>query len=346
MSADPNVLTLGDYAMLSNNPLVRAAFTSMIEAQTIFQDVPLITRPTLKQVGERTFALPSVNWAGINQDPTVTKTAPKSYEEAWYFYRNQFQIDRWIAMDENAFVNPLDYQIDMYFKAVAYEMNDAFFNNTHRFINGRIRAANENCFIGIRERLDNPQYQMQSTNKVLSTTDFSSITATQANNLLQEIANLFFNVGSPEGTDCVLYVSETMLTKIEAGIRILGAGGGFDMTRDAYGRTVSMYKNAKIRTAGRKAPVLSAAGIPSQSQIIAMTETVAGEDSTTDHYTSIYCVRYGMNSFFAWQMAAPMVQADAYLDNGVTRAATVEGGMGINSPSHLSIARLYGVKVS
>lgn len=342
MGADSQVMTLADYAELSNDPLVRAAFTSMIEAQTVFQDVPLITKPTLKQTGERTLVLPSVNWKAINADPTVTKTAPASYEEQFYFFRNQFQIDRWVAMDENAYTNPLDYQVDMFFKAVAYEMNDAYFNNTHRVLLNRNRTANTDCFVGVRERLDNSQYGMASANKVQSAVDFSSITAATANSLLQEIANLFFAVGSPEGNGCVLYTSETMLTKLDAGIRALGAGGGFDMTRDAYGRSVTVYKNAKVRTAGRKAPTAA----NTQAQIITMTESADGSKDTGSTYTSIYCIRYGTDSAFAWQMAPPMVQADAYLDNGVTRAVTCEGGLGLNFVSTLSIARLYGVKVS
>ncbi len=342
MPASSQVLTLADYAQLSNDPLVKAAYTSMLEAQTIFRDVPVLTRPTLKQTGERTLVLPSVNWAGLNEDPTVTKTAPASFEEQFYFYRDQFQADRWVMMDENAFVNPLDYQVDMFYKGVAYEMNDAFFNNTHRVIPGRARAANQNCFVGIRERLDNSQYGMASANKVASAVDYSSITATTANNLLQEIANLFFQVGAPEGDNCVIYVSETMLTKLDAGIRILGAGGGFSMVQDAYGRSVQTYKNAKVRTAGRKAPTAA----NTQAQIITMTESVNGNADTGSTYTSIYVCKFGMDSFFGWQMAPPQIQADAWLDNGVTRAVTCEGGMGLYSPSTFSMARLYGIKVS
>jgi hypothetical protein len=140
----------------------------------------------------------------------------------------------------------------------------------------------------------------------------------------------------------VIYCSETMLTKIDAGIRALGAGGGFNMVTDAYGRSVQVYKNAKVRTAGRKAPTAA----NTQAQIITMTETVNGASDTGSTYTSIYVVRYGMDSFFGWQMAPPQIQADAWLDNGVTRAITAEGGIGLYLPSTFAIARLYGVKVS
>jgi len=221
-------------------------------------------------------------------------------------------------------------------------MNDAFFNNTHRVIAGRNRTVNQDCFVGIRERLDNTQYQMATANKVLSTTVYTTINAANANALLQEIANLFFAVGAPEGDGCVLYCSEHMLTQLDAGIRILGAGGGFDMTRDAYGRSVTVYKNAKVRTAGRKAPTAA----NTQAQVITMTESMSGSADTGGTATSIYCVRYGTDSAFAWQMAPPMVQADAWLDNGVTRAVTCEGGLGLNFPSTLAIARLYGIGVN
>jgi hypothetical protein len=342
MPASSQVLTIADYAQLSNDPLVKAAYTSMLAAQTVFRDVPVVTDPTLKMTGERTLVLPSVNWAGLNEDPTVTKTAPANFEEQFFFYRNQFQADRWTMTDKNAYVNPLDYQVDMYFKSVAYEMNDAFFNNTHVVYPNRARAANQNCFVGIRERLDNPVYGMATANKVASAVDYSTISATTANALLQEIANLFFQVGSPEGDDCVIYCSETMLTKLDAGIRALGAGGGFNMVTDAYGRSVQVYKNAKVRTAGRKAPTAA----NTQAQIITMTETVNGASDTGSTYTSIYVVRYGMDSGFGWQMAPPQIQADAWLDNGVTRAITAEGGMGLYFPSTFAIARLYGLKIA
>ena len=343
-SADANVLTLLDYSLLSNQPDISEVAKSMIAAGSIMDDMPIITDMSLNHTGTRLLQLPAVNWRDNNADPAVNKVLPKPYQEAFYSFANQFQADAFVLMDKNRITNPIDFQVDAFLQAVVYETNDAFINNTHKTYPTRNRAANTGCFVGIRERLENADFQMATADLVATsavTSAFSAPTAANTNILLREMASRLYSMGAPEGDGVTIYMAEEMIVALEAGVRSLASGGGWQNTTDAYGRSITKFKGARIRSAGRKAPTGVGA---TQAQVMTVTENVSGSTDTGGTYTSMYFVKWGVKSAFAWQFFPPKIQADAWLDNGVTKAVTVMGGFGLEFPSHRSIARLRGIQ--
>ncbi len=340
-------LTLMDYGNMANQPEISNPALSMIAAGTLWDDVPTLTNPSMLNNGARTLGLVTPTWSAVNTDPGVPVITPKQFQEAFYKFDDQFQVDQYIAADKNNYVGTLDYQVNQYFEAVAYDLNDALINNTHATYASRNRAANTNCFVGIRERLDDPssQFGMATTDcKILSTSDFSSLTATVANNFLGELENMLYAMGAPTGDGVTFYTSELMMVLLNKAVRILASGGGFSMTQDAYGRTVSKYKGARIRTAGRRAPTALAPN--TQTHIITATESVSGAADTGSTYTSVYAVKWGTMSAYAWQFWPPKATGTRWFDNGVTQTMNVTGGYGLMFPSNRSIARLYGIKTS
>lgn len=348
MAVDSNALTLIEYAQWSNAPLIEkeVAF-SMVKAGVVFQDIPTITRPTFKMPAARvTGALPAPAWRDVNEETSAVKTNASRYEDTFYSWATPVICDELVQMEENAigrsgsFVNN---QMKGVIMGSMYDLNDAFINNTHRVIANRARTANPKCFVGIRERLDNADFGMRSSEtKIQSTADLSSVTDTVANTFIEEMQSVMDAMGNPEGDGLRIYANDQLVRKIEKGIRALGAGGGFDMTKDAFGRMVVSYRNALIRRIGRKAPAADG----SQAYIITSTETQNGAADTGSTYTSMYFVNFGMDAMYAWQFFAPKVEAETTDDNTIIKRVVHKGGYGLQNVDVRSIGRLHGIKMA
>lgn len=344
---DNNAMTLTDYALHSNDPLIQEVAMSMIKAGSIFQDLPVITNPSLKVTGGRIVGgLPDVPWSPINGEPTIVKTEPKHYEEAFYFWREGLDFDEYLLQDKNAIDNPINIQSKALIDAKAYQLNDMLINNAHRTLPGRNRTADPNGFVGFRERLDNPVYGLNiaDCNKTAGGLDMSdgSISDNNANKLIRMMQSVLDAMGANEGEGVVIYMNDDLIARIEFGIRELGAGGGFDITKDAFDRSIMTYRNAKVRRIGRKAPDSSG----NQPYIITSTETQDGSKDSTGDCTSMYFAKYGRDSLYGWQFHAPRLDPKFNLDNGVIERVIFKGGYGINTPNTRAIGRLHGIKVA
>src|SRR5690242_14841064 len=119
MAISTSALSLTDYALMSNSPLVRAVTYSLIENDMIAQDIPLLNKKTLVANGVRFEGnLPSVNWAQLNAEGVTTKGTPTPYQEQLYLIRNYIDIDKMFVEEENAIQDPRATQIGAYLKAV------------------------------------------------------------------------------------------------------------------------------------------------------------------------------------------------------------------------------------
>jgi hypothetical protein len=334
-------LSLVDWYQSSNEPLVKEIAFSMIEAGNIFQDIPLITNATLLANGSRVIGgLPAPHWTPINGEPSAVKGKPVSFQEQLWVIRDSIDMDHFIFKDKNQIGNPFDVQVDMYLKGLSYDLNDKFINNEHI-------TGDKNAFVGIRARLDDPeQFGTNPACKIdAGGTDLSDdgLTGSTANVLIRQLQSLLDEMGSPDGTNVVIYMNDDLLRRVEQGIRELGAGGGFDLTRDNFDRRVLQYKNAKIRNVGRKSP--SADGTQS-THIITSTEPANGLSDTGGSYTSLYAVKYGKNSFAGWQFEPLKPSGPEKLNNGVTYRIVFDWGVGLWQPNSRAVGRLYGIKVA
>lgn len=346
MAIDSSALTLAEWAHMSNDPLVMKITESLHKTLNILQDIPLVTDETLKMTGMRYVdSLPAVSWGQINKAPTVTKGKPTPYEEQAFLIRNQFQIDKRLVNNKNNIESPVQSEIDIFMEALTYELNYRFIaNNPADTTNG-----NPDAWVGLATRLSNPaQYGVQPEMAIdaggvdLSASGLtSSNAADNANQFVEYVQQMLDYMNAPEGDGVVFYCNDLLKRRWERGIRKMGAGAGFDISRDSFDRPVATYKNARIRDVGRRAD--------QETRVITSYETATGTVGTqgTDVHTSLYAVRYGDGYFKGWQ-TNPLKPDNLGVDptNGVMINIVVDWGSGLWQQHNRSVARLYDIKVS
>lgn len=339
MGVDSNAaLTLSEYAMQSNDDLVTSITYSLHKTGNLMQDIPLQTKETLVQNGVRFIDnLPAVNWRTLNQTPTGTKGKPTPWTEQLYVCSNLFQCDKKLVNEVNAIEDPMTTQVNAWMEAVAYDWNDKFFNNVHD------GTGDNNAPVGLKARLANTeQYGTNSEMTInglnATTIDMSAVTATTANDLIEGIQQLLDYMGEPDGNNVVLYMNDYLKRKFERSVRALGAGGGFDMTKDAFGRSVSMYRAAKVRDVGRK--------VDQTTRILGFETSTGTAWASANKYSSIFAVKYGKDSFTGWQYE-PLKPVNLGLDptNGVMYNTVVDWGVGLWQVHTRAVGRLYNIRI-
>lgn len=338
MAIASGTVTLADYALMSNNPLVQAVTYSLILYSNVIQDVPLSEKKSLIINGARFEGnLPTVNWSQLNAEGVTTKGTPTAYQEQAYIIRNYIDVDKFLVEEENAIVDPRSVQSEAYLKALTYDVNFKFFKNDH--VTGDVNAP-----VGIRYRIDNGgTFGVRPENKIDSggldiTQATLGTTAVNGNKLIEFLDQLLWSVDAPEGEGVVLYMNEQMRRRLNFAVRNLGTSGGFDITKDQFNRTIEMYKGAVIRDPGYKSD--------QSTRIITSTETSTGAADTGSTYTSIYAVNYSTDHFSGWQFEPPNVQDLGLIYNGAIYRTLVDWAVGFNNASTRSLGRLYGLKLS
>ena len=336
MAVSASALTLGQYAIQSNDPLVQRVVYSLIQNGSILDEVPIVTKATMLANGVRFEGnLPTVNWRKINEDPTVTSGTPTPFQEQVYLLNNAIDVDNVLLKDQNRIQDPRALQLDAYLKAVAYDMNDKFINNNHV-------TGDADAFVGLRARIDSPStYGVRTENKIdgggvdMTT---ANMTTTTANNFIEFLDQLLWSVGSLDGTGVVLYMNEVMKRRFARALRVLGTAGGFTITQDMFGRTVEKFRNATLKDIGYKAD--------QSTRIITNTEANTGAAGAST-YTSIYAVHYGTEQLMAWQMDELRPEYIGRVGNGGNTDRTIiDWQFGLYPNTNRCMARLYGIKMS
>lgn len=337
MAADANALTLYDYGALSNDPLVKKITMGMYEGGvSVLEFLPLVNTKSLKANGIRWTAgtLPSVGTRMLNDDPDTVKAIPKKFEEQAYIVSNKFQIDRFLAMENNAIQDPIDAQFMAWQESFTRTFSDKFFNATP--------TADEEWFAGIRYRLDNPStYGIPSENKIdAGAVDLrmANMTATTAETFFEYLDQTLDYVGSPDGNGVVLFMGDVMSRRISSAAKRAQSGNALDQSKDQYDRKITTYKNARIVQLPRKSD--------DSTQIITSTETTAGLDGAST-YTSIYAVRFGANQLTGWQFE-PLQVKDLGIDPtvGTRKNVLVDWAVGIAQIHPRSVARLFDIRLA
>jgi hypothetical protein len=336
MAIAANTVTLADYALMSNNPLVQAVTYSLIENGNILQDIPMITKKSFTINGVRFDGsnMPSVNWSQLNAEPVTTKATPTPYQEQAFIVRNTIDVDKYLVQEENQIVDPRVTETEIYLRSLTYDINFKYINNNH--VTGDVNAP-----IGIRYRIDNGSlYGVRSENKITGgAVDLTQANATQAtaNKFLELLDQLLWSVDAPDGDGVTLYMNDVMKRRLNFLLRLMGTSGGLSIMQDQFNRTVSMYKGAVIRDPGYKAD--------QTTRIISNTEDTSGNDASST-YTSIYAVNYSEGHMTGWQFEPPNVQDLGLINNGVIYRTLIDYAVGFTNVSTRSIARLYDLKIS
>lgn len=333
-----SAMTLAQYALLSNDPLVRAVTFALIDNGAVMDDIPFANKQTLIANGVRWEGnLPSVNWAQINQEGSTTSGTPTPFQEQAYIMRNYIDVDKYLVLDQNEITDPRAAQVGAYLKSVAYDFNDKFINNFHD------GTGNANAIVGIRARLDNPTvYGTRSAAKIDAggtTADMTQagMTAATFAIFLEFIEQLLWYADSPNGDNVVLYMNEVMKRRFETGLRRFAGQGGFSTYQDQFGRTIVNYKGARVRDVGYKSD--------QSTRIITTTETAAGVNGAST-FTSIYAVNYGPDHMMGWQFNPMNVQDIGLLENGTIYRTLIDWAGGLFMANPRSVARLYDIKLA
>jgi hypothetical protein len=337
MAIAANTVTLADYALMSNAPLVQRVTFSLIQNGNILQDIPMVSKKSFIINGTRFdgTSLPSINWSQLNAEPVTTKATPVPYQEQAFLLRNTIDVDKYIVEEENSIVDPRGIQTEAYLKALTYDVNFKYFNNDHV-------AGDANAPVGLKYRINNGTlFGVRSENKIdAGTVNISQAGATQAtaNKFVEFLDQLLWSVDAPDGDGVVLYMNEVMKRRFNFLLRLLGTSGGLDITRDQFDRVQTSYKGAVIRDPGYKAD--------QTTRIISNLENTDGTDTGASVQTSIYAVNYSEDHLMGWQFNPPNVQDLGLINNGVIYRTLIDYAVGIANTSTRSIARLYDIKVA
>lgn len=341
MAIDFNgALTLADHAAISNDPLVKEITKSLHQTWNALKDIPLFTSPSLKQVGMRYLNqnIPAPNWTGVNSEPVAVKGKPKSYEESLYLVRNKILVDHVLLDQPTNIIDPIEAQVQIFLEGFAYDFNDKFINNDP---SSPVAGNSADCFPGLAYRMNNvADYDIPAEMDLALTggsADLYTNSSTTGNNFIFKMQELLDNMNAPDGDGVVFYMNEATKRRIELNIRVMGIGAGFDITQDSYQRPVEKYKNATIRTVGRKSDGVTHI-IPDN-----LNNGVAGDAGKCSH---IYAVRYGTGYVQGWQSGPFKPQ---YLglskENGIMHNVVFDWGVGLWVPHVRSIGRMK-VRVS
>lgn len=330
-------VTLSQYMLMSNDPLVRVVTYSLIKDGMVLQDIPIATNPTLVANGMRFVGnLPSVNWVPLNQDPTNVSGTPQPYQEQAYILRETIDIDKFMQMDQNQIADPRTVQSQAALKAIAYDFNDKFINNDHI-------TGNLNAFVGLKYRINNgATYGVNATGLIDAggaTADMSSagMTATTVNAFLELLDQALWAIDAANGDpNVVIYMNDVLLRRFRRGLRLLGTSGGLDVTQDQFQRTIETYKGCQLRDIGYKAD--------QATRIITTTETAAGASGSST-FTSLYAVNYNEGYMMGWQME-PLVPEDLGKVLGVTYRTLIDWAVGLVNVSTRSVCRIFDIKLA
>ncbi len=331
-----SAMSFAQYAVQSNDPMVKAITFSLLDMGNAMADIPFLNKKSLIANGVRWIGnLPSVNWGTINSDPVTTVGTPTPYQEQAYVLRNNIDVDKIFVEDENAIVDPRGAQLAAYLRAATYDFNYKFLKNDHV-------TGDANSFVGLRYRLANPStYGVWSSALIdAGGVDLSlaGMTATTANNFIEDVDQLLWSVDSPDGQSVVLYMNEVMKRRFSHALRIMGTTGGLAITQDQFNRTIESYNGARLADIGYKSD--------QSTRIITTTETAAGTADTGSTYTSIYAVNYDADHFTGWQYEPINAKDLGLLNNGVIYRTIIDWAGGLFPINYRSFGRLYDIKLA
>lgn len=337
---DTNALTLVDYAQMRNDPLVTKIVMSLFDVGNLVDDIPLVTSQTLMQNGVRFVDnLPVPSWRQLNQLPTITKGSPTPWQEQLYIVSSQFQMEKRFLREKNAIQDPMEIQFNAWMEAWAYTWNNIFFNNAHD------GTGDNNAPVGLKTRLANGTQYGTASDMVVngvngSTIDLSgTVSANNANDMIDGVNQMLINMNASDGTGVVLYMNEKMNIKFLRAIRSLGAGGGFNTQKDAFGREIEYYRNAKIRRAGRK--------VDQTTQVLGDEASDGTSYVSGARYASIFGVRYGKDTFAGWQDCELKPQnLGVDPSNGIMVNALIDWGVGLWQTHTRAIGRLKNIEIA
>lgn len=355
--AYPQALSFTDLALLDLGPTPtkeQMIAMSFIKLNSIMTDVPVLTDRTLTVEGMRQIALDSSGGFGkVNTDPSYNKNLPEPWKEQKFRYYNAWELERVVSDQKGArsLKETFSRRIGADLQAMNFLLNGKFWNNRHDGANTSNRDID--CFVGVRPRLLSagstskwriPAECRQNANGV-DISDSSTNFDNAVNKLFKIISDACEITGRPEGDGILIFRNQDTSSRLEQGLRGLGAGAGFRMDKDAWDREVLKYRNATFRNAGRAAPDANG----NQSQLLGP-EDVNGNllegtiSSGTTLYTSIFLILAEQDQFHIEQFYPTEPTDPVLLPDQITYRSVLYNFYGLVQTYQRSLVQIYGIK--
>ena len=145
-------VTLNEYAKLANDPLKKGFILDLLRYSDLLNLVPFADAPGLKVGGTRWQTLPSVAFRKIGGSYSESTGTVENIQETLAVLGGEIYIDRILAKAGGTIQNPLQVQMQMKAKAVAFKFNDTFINGD--------TAVDPDSFEGIKKRVSNMPSRM------------------------------------------------------------------------------------------------------------------------------------------------------------------------------------------
>src|SRR5512134_3364586 len=119
-------VTLNEYAKLAKDPLKKGFILDLLRYSDVLNVVPFKDAPGMKVNGTRWQTLPSVSFRKIGGSYSESTGTVENIQETLAILGGDIHIDRVLAKAPGTMQNPLQVQMQMKAKAVAFQFNDTF----------------------------------------------------------------------------------------------------------------------------------------------------------------------------------------------------------------------------
>jgi hypothetical protein len=250
-------LTLAESAKLSQNDLQRGVIETFVLESALLDRVPLLPVEGNAYAYNEEATLPGVEFRAVNSAYAESTGTINPRTETLVILGGDADVDTFIVQTRGNLNDQRAIQTRLKVKAAVTKYQDAFINGD--------TAVDANSFDGLKKRVTGAQVITAGANglgPVAGGHDFfDALDALVA--------------AVPGGADA-LYMNAGIRARIQSSARRLG---GFDQTRDDFGRTVQTYNGIPLLDIGTKAD---------GTQILPQTET----QGTATTASSIYAVSF------------------------------------------------------
>ncbi len=260
-------LTLIESAKLSRDSLQRGVIETFVQESPLLGRIPLLSIEGNAYTYNQEGTLPGVEFRAVNAAYAESTGTVNPKSESLVILGGDADVDTFIVQTRGNLNDQRATQTRLKVKAASYKYQDSF-------VNGDV-ATDANGFDGLKKRLTGAQVINASATKlpVVGTSD--------------EARHAFFDkvdelLAALDGEADALFMNAAIQAKFRSSARRVG---GWDMSRDEFGRGVETYNGVPLLNIGK-----TAVG----GEIVPTTEPSGGGTPTNDT-SSIYAVRFGQD---------------------------------------------------
>jgi len=326
--------TLADYAKRSPSLIEKKIIQNIFRTSNPMKDFRMVdqgVRLNMQVERMNNTGLGSVAWTSLGEKGDLYKAGTEIHGESAFMIRNYIEVDHLMLKQVPKPINsPIDISIKGWTESLSFAVTDTFFNNTP--------TANPKAIIGLRHRVANyARYDVKSGVDISGGgVDLSaSVTTAEAFKFLQYVDEALSQMGNTEGDNCVMYMDGSPLRQLQ---RALRTSGTLRQDKDAYDRSVTMYKNMKITDTGFKQD--------GTTRVLPIDENSSGVSAASVN-TSAFIVDYSDGAFGTWKFGS-LAPKQTGIDptNGVVWRCFMEFGIGLAPATDNCFSRIKYIKAA